>query len=111
MYLFPGIGVGALRKVYGGRNRRSKTNTEFREDAAGGVIRRILKQLEDANYLGKKHQKKCVVSLPFCQVEVINWPFVDVGAASSSPTARRSSIPLLRTSLARKHKKKESKKA
>ena len=58
VYLFPGIGVGALRRVFGGRNRRTKNNTEFFENGAGGVIRRILKQLEDANYLGKKANKK-----------------------------------------------------
>mmetsp|Transcript_66965 Transcript_66965/g.134994 ORF Transcript_66965/g.134994 Transcript_66965/m.134994 type:complete len:160 (+) Transcript_66965:52-531(+) len=46
VYLQPGLGVGALQRKFGGsRNRGTRTFTF--QKAAGGVIRSILKQLEE----------------------------------------------------------------
>jgi hypothetical protein len=45
VYLKPGVGIGALRKWYGGQYRRG-SRAKVSQKAAGGVIRSILQQLE-----------------------------------------------------------------
>eukprot|EP00574_Skeletonema_japonicum_P010010 CAMPEP_0201721440 /NCGR_PEP_ID=MMETSP0593-20130828/6110_1 /ASSEMBLY_ACC=CAM_ASM_000672 /TAXON_ID=267983 /ORGANISM="Skeletonema japonicum, Strain CCMP2506" /LENGTH=149 /DNA_ID=CAMNT_0048212263 /DNA_START=32 /DNA_END=481 /DNA_ORIENTATION=- len=46
VYLRPGVGVGQLRKWYGGNNRRG-TRTEHFRKANAGIIRSVLIQLEE----------------------------------------------------------------
>ncbi|MCI4462057.1 MAG: 30S ribosomal protein S19e [Thermogladius sp.] len=46
------IGVGGFRVIYGGRQRRGVRPPHFRE-AGGGVVRRILHQLEQAQLVRK----------------------------------------------------------
>mmetsp|Transcript_37398 Transcript_37398/g.69149 ORF Transcript_37398/g.69149 Transcript_37398/m.69149 type:complete len:152 (-) Transcript_37398:96-551(-) len=46
VYLRPGLGVGQLRKWYGGNNRRG-TRTEHFRRANSGIIRSVLLQLEE----------------------------------------------------------------
>jgi hypothetical protein len=45
VYLKKGIGMGALRRMYGGGQRRG-VNKKIFVKGAGGVVRHILKQLE-----------------------------------------------------------------
>ena len=45
LYIRSGTGVGAFRKVYGGKNRRGTCKSRFSK-ASGNVIRTVLKQLE-----------------------------------------------------------------
>jgi small subunit ribosomal protein S19e len=52
VYLRPNTGVGALRKVYGGRAENG-TNKEHFQRASGGLIRHILLQLETIKVLEK----------------------------------------------------------
>ena len=47
LYFSQGIGVGAFRKKYGGRNKRNGAVPEHYARAAGGLIRHILKQVRD----------------------------------------------------------------
>lgn len=50
IYLRPNTGVGALTKVYGGKERRG-TRTEHFHKANGGVLRYMLRQLENIKVL------------------------------------------------------------
>ena len=50
VYLRPGIGIGQLQKWYGGSYRRG-TRTEHFRKASSGVIRSVLKQLEEMKVL------------------------------------------------------------
>ena len=52
VYLKPGVGVGALRKWYGGQNRRGARAKTFQR-AAGGLIRSVLQQLEETKVVEK----------------------------------------------------------
>lgn len=52
VYLKPGIGIGALRKWYGGQYRRGSRAKTFQQ-AAGGIIRSVLQQLEETKVLEK----------------------------------------------------------
>lgn len=45
IYLRPGVGVGALKKVYGGRKRRGTVPATYMK-ASGAIHRNILQQLE-----------------------------------------------------------------
>lgn len=47
LYLNPGIGVGKLRKLYGGRKNRGH-KPEHKYKASGKIIREIVHQLEKA---------------------------------------------------------------
>mmetsp|Transcript_4251 Transcript_4251/g.6001 ORF Transcript_4251/g.6001 Transcript_4251/m.6001 type:complete len:153 (+) Transcript_4251:46-504(+) len=50
VYLKPGIGIGALRKWYGGQYRRGSRAKVFQK-ASAGIIRSILQQLEETKVL------------------------------------------------------------
>ena len=52
VYLRPNTGVGALTKVYGGNERRG-TRPEHFHKANSGIIRYMLRQLEDIKVLEK----------------------------------------------------------
>lgn len=52
VYLKPGIGIGALRKWYGGQYRRG-SRAKCYQKAAAGVIRSVLQQLEETKVLEK----------------------------------------------------------
>ena len=52
VYLKPGVGVGALRKWYGGQYRRGARAKTFQR-AAGGLIRSVLQQLEETKVVEK----------------------------------------------------------
>lgn len=53
-----GIGVGAFRKHYGGRNKRKGAVPEHFARASGGLIRHILIQLESEGLIEKYEGKK-----------------------------------------------------
>ena len=53
-----GIGVGAFRKHYGGRNKRKGAVPEHFAKASGGLIRHILIQLESEGLVEKYEGKK-----------------------------------------------------
>eukprot|EP01052_Picozoa_sp_SAG31_P027861 SAG31_NODE_2642_length_5323_cov_3.407351_5_plen_180_part_00 len=57
IYLRQGTGVGALRKVYGGRKNRG-TKKEHFQKASGGLLRSILINLESMG-LVEKHPDGC----------------------------------------------------
>ena len=48
IYLRGGVGVGALRKIYGGRKRRGTRPSHF-EKGSASVARAVLKSLQAAN--------------------------------------------------------------
>ena len=52
------LGVGALRRQYGGRNKRRGTVPERFALASGGVIRHILTQLETIGLVEKSTNAK-----------------------------------------------------
>lgn len=52
IYIHGPIGIERLRKMYGGR-RRNRTSPEHSRKAAGGIIRKILLQLEAAGLVEK----------------------------------------------------------
>lgn len=52
VYLKPGIGIGALRKWYGGQYRRGAQRKIYQK-AAAGLIRSILQQLEETKVIEK----------------------------------------------------------
>ena len=52
VYLKPGVGVGALRKWYGGQYRRGPRAKTFHR-AAGGLNRSVLQQLEETKVVEK----------------------------------------------------------
>lgn len=53
IYLYGPIGVSKLRIAYGGRNRRGVKPEHFAR-GSGAVIRKVLQQLEKAEYIQKK---------------------------------------------------------
>ena len=53
VYLRKDLGVGAMRKQFGGRNKRKGTVPEHFAKASGGLIRHILQQLEDLQIVEK----------------------------------------------------------
>lgn len=53
VYLRQGLGVGALRRSFGNRNTTRGTHPEKHGDAAGGIIRHIMKQFEANNLMEK----------------------------------------------------------
>ena len=53
-----GIGVGMFCKQYGGRNKRAGTVPEHFAKGAGGLVRHILKQLEDIDVVTKVEDTK-----------------------------------------------------
>ena len=53
-----GVGVGAFRKQYGGRNKRKGAVPEHFAKASGGLIRHILIQLENEGLVEKYEGKK-----------------------------------------------------
>eukprot|EP01039_Chlorochromonas_danica_P004326 gene4326-4747_t len=52
IYLRPGTGVGDLKKSFGGSYRRG-ARPEIHRDAAGGLIRSILKSLDELKFTEK----------------------------------------------------------
>ena len=52
IYLTPGIGVGALRHIYGSLNRRTKGRPHH-TPASGGIIRHVFHQLEKLQLVEK----------------------------------------------------------
>ena len=52
VYLKPGIGIGALRKWYGGQYRRG-SRAKCYQAAAAGLIRSVLQQLEETKVIEK----------------------------------------------------------
>lgn len=58
VYLRKDLGVGALRREFGGRNKRRGTVPEHFAKAAGGVIRHILQQLEELQLVEKSSTLK-----------------------------------------------------
>ncbi|KAL3162893.1 40S ribosomal protein S19 [Trebouxia sp. C0010 RCD-2024] len=58
VYLRQGVGVGAFRKQYGGRNKRKGAVPEHFAKASGGLIRHILIQLESEGLVEKYEGKK-----------------------------------------------------
>ena len=57
VYLRGGTGVGAFTKVYGGRYRRGARPNIFQK-ASKGIIRHILQQLAEIDYVGVKADRK-----------------------------------------------------
>ncbi|UJG42634.1 MAG: 30S ribosomal protein S19e [Candidatus Heimdallarchaeum endolithica] len=59
IYLKGPIGVSRLRVIYGGKHRRGVRREHFAK-GSGSIIRKIIQQLEKANYIQKKtdHLKK-----------------------------------------------------
>lgn len=53
VYMKQGLGVGALRRQYGGRNKRKGVVPEHFCRASGGLIRHILIQLETLGFVEK----------------------------------------------------------
>ena len=53
VYTRHGVGVGALRRAFGGRNGKNSTCTEHHTKAAGGVIRHALHTLEELGIVEK----------------------------------------------------------
>ena len=58
VYLRQGVGVGAFRKQYGGRNKRKGAVPEHFAKASGGLIRHILIALESEGLVEKYEGKK-----------------------------------------------------
>ncbi|KAK9835169.1 hypothetical protein WJX81_002844 [Elliptochloris bilobata] len=58
VYMRQNVGVGAFRKQYGGRNKRKGTVPEHCARASGGLIRHILKQLEEIDVVTKSTATK-----------------------------------------------------
>ncbi|CEF67682.1 40S ribosomal protein S19 [Strongyloides ratti] len=52
LYLKPGVGVGALKRSFGGNKRRGVKPRHF-QTAAGGNIRKALQALETINWVEK----------------------------------------------------------
>jgi small subunit ribosomal protein S19e len=58
IYLRPGTGVGALRRMYGGNYRRG-TRKEHFSKSSGGIIRKILQALESNGVVEKYQDEEC----------------------------------------------------
>jgi len=59
LYLRPGTGIGAFTKVYGGRGRKTRSTRRphfFR--GAGGLVRHILKQLAELEFVAERKDRK-----------------------------------------------------
>jgi len=52
IYLNGPVGISRLRTFYGGRRRRGHKGAHFRK-ASGNILRKILQQLEKANFIEK----------------------------------------------------------
>jgi len=52
IYLRNGVGVGALKKIHGGRKRRG-TRPSHHSKSSGAVARKVLQALEKINVLEK----------------------------------------------------------
>mmetsp|Transcript_25027 Transcript_25027/g.51783 ORF Transcript_25027/g.51783 Transcript_25027/m.51783 type:complete len:166 (-) Transcript_25027:132-629(-) len=61
IYLQPGLGVGALKRKFGGSKNRG-TRTYTFGTAAGGIIRNILQQLEEIKVVEKAGKGGRVIS-------------------------------------------------
>eukprot|EP00462_Mataza_sp_D1_P005046 CAMPEP_0175101394 /NCGR_PEP_ID=MMETSP0086_2-20121207/7771_1 /TAXON_ID=136419 /ORGANISM="Unknown Unknown, Strain D1" /LENGTH=191 /DNA_ID=CAMNT_0016375917 /DNA_START=54 /DNA_END=630 /DNA_ORIENTATION=+ len=57
VYIRGGTGVGAFKKVYGGRSRQCKSMEHFNK-ACGGLIRHILKQLGEMEIVEVRGDRK-----------------------------------------------------
>eukprot|EP00467_Chlorarachnion_reptans_P020664 CAMPEP_0114512608 /NCGR_PEP_ID=MMETSP0109-20121206/15074_1 /TAXON_ID=29199 /ORGANISM="Chlorarachnion reptans, Strain CCCM449" /LENGTH=176 /DNA_ID=CAMNT_0001692319 /DNA_START=35 /DNA_END=565 /DNA_ORIENTATION=- len=57
VYLFGGMGVGGLAKVYGGRSQKGTRRGHFKR-ASRGVLRHILRQLSEMKIVCKKVDTK-----------------------------------------------------
>ena len=58
VYLHKDLGVGAMRRQFGGRNKRRGTVPEHFAKASGGLIRHILQQLEELQIVEKSSTAK-----------------------------------------------------
>lgn len=58
VYMRQNIGVGTFARQYGGRNKRKGAVPEHFAKASRGLIRHILKQLEDIDVVSKSTQTK-----------------------------------------------------
>eukprot|EP00619_Florenciella_sp_RCC1007_P014580 CAMPEP_0205921324 /NCGR_PEP_ID=MMETSP1325-20131115/12671_1 /ASSEMBLY_ACC=CAM_ASM_000708 /TAXON_ID=236786 /ORGANISM="Florenciella sp., Strain RCC1007" /LENGTH=166 /DNA_ID=CAMNT_0053289129 /DNA_START=40 /DNA_END=540 /DNA_ORIENTATION=+ len=61
IYLQPGLGVGALKRKFGGSKNRGTRTFTF-GNAAGGIIRNILQQLEEIKVVEKSGKSGRVIS-------------------------------------------------
>ncbi|PNG99830.1 40S ribosomal protein S19-1 [Tetrabaena socialis] len=57
LYMRTGMGVGLFRIQYGGRNKRRGAKPEIQAKASGGVVRHIMKQLEECGLMEKAPEK------------------------------------------------------
>ncbi|KAG2436344.1 hypothetical protein HXX76_006653 [Chlamydomonas incerta] len=57
LYIRQGMGVGLFRTQYGGRNKRRGSKPEFQSKASGGLVRHIMKQLEECGLMEKAPEK------------------------------------------------------
>ncbi|GLI63517.1 hypothetical protein VaNZ11_006502 [Volvox africanus] len=57
LYIRQNMGVGLFRIQYGGRNKVRGSKPEYRSKASGGVVRHILKQLEECGLVEKAPEK------------------------------------------------------
>lgn len=57
IYLRPGIGVGRMRHMYGGRNNKGVCN-EHHYKGAGKIIRSILQSLQEADIVMRLNDKR-----------------------------------------------------
>ncbi len=53
VYVRQGLGVGALRIKFGGRNKRKGVHPEHFKKASGGLVRHILQQFESVGFVEK----------------------------------------------------------
>ena len=68
VYMRGGVGVGAFKKIFGGRKSRG-TRPERSAKGSGSIARHILKQLEVLKILEKVPEGKgCVCHSPFASV-------------------------------------------
>ena len=66
VYLRQDLGVGTMRKQFGGRHKNRGTVPEHFARASGGLIRHMLKQLEELQIVEKSSTVKggrCVASI------------------------------------------------
>merc|ERR1712098_8866 len=56
IYIRQGTGIGAMRKVYGGRDRRGTLRMHFTK-ASGKIIRHLVQQLEKLGWIEQMEEK------------------------------------------------------